>query len=142
MHKHEHLEEEENVPETIIRLSKDKQFFGRINAPDGSAQIKGECGDTVEVYLMIKGDVIIDVKYFTDGCAYSKACAATMAEEVIGRTIDEALCVCPQTIIDKINCLPEDHRHCAILAMNTFYNAISDYWFRIYESHEKRERPE
>ena len=133
MHKHNHVEEEENIPETVIRLSKDEKFFGRINAPDGEACVKGECGDMVEVYLIIKGDVIVDVKYFTDGCAYAKACAAAMAGEVVGTTIDEALCLSAQRIIEKINCLPEDHRHCAILATNTFYNAISDYWFRIYE---------
>lgn len=48
------------------------------------------CGDRVDVFLILDGDVITDIKFDGKGCAISTASASLMTESVKGRTIDEA----------------------------------------------------
>ena len=38
--------------------------MGRMNDPDGSAFIKGQCGDTMEMYLVIADGVITEAVFF------------------------------------------------------------------------------
>ena len=48
------------------------------------------CGDMLNLYLTIEGDVITDVGFQGSGCAISKASASMMTEAVKGRTEAEA----------------------------------------------------
>ena len=38
-----------------------------------------------------------------------------------------ALSISPRKIIDTVECLPKEGKHCAILAVSTLYRAIADY---------------
>ncbi len=102
-------------------------FFGRMSAPTGGGSIRGPCGDKMEFYLYITGDVIEDVKYYTDGCANTRSCGAAVARRAKGRSITDALSVSPGELIRSGECEPEEGRHCAILAVSTLYRAIADY---------------
>ena len=57
----------------------DDPFFGRMNDPTGGGAICGPCGDEMEFYLYVRGDVIEDVKYYTDGCENTRSCGAAVA---------------------------------------------------------------
>ena len=48
------------------------------------------CGDTVNLYLKVDDDVIIDVAFQGSGCAISRASASMMTESVKGKTTAEA----------------------------------------------------
>lgn len=102
-------------------------FFRRMNDPTASAAIKGICGDEMEFYLVIRDGVIEDVSYHTDGCAHTRLCGAAVARRAKGRAIADALAINPREIIDAQECLPEEGKHCAILAVTTLYRAIADY---------------
>jgi nitrogen fixation NifU-like protein len=102
-------------------------FFGRMNDPTASAWVKGPCGDEMEFYLFIVNGVIEDVRYYTEGCGHTRSCGAAAARRVKGRAVLDALSIHPREIIDAEECLPEDGRHCAILAVTTLYRAIADY---------------
>ena len=39
----------------------------------------------------------------------------------------EALAISPREIIESQECLPEEGKHCAILAVTTLYRAIADF---------------
>ncbi len=122
------LQEDDSVyPEYMIELVKKKKYFGRMNDPVGSAYIKGPCGDEMEVYLEIQKGHINDIKFYTDGCIATHVCGEKMAEMVIGKDIHEAMGVSPKTVLDLLVGLPEDHVHCAILAVSTLYKAIAEY---------------
>ncbi len=103
------------------------EFFGRMTDPTGGAFVRGLCGDTMEFYLVIKDNIITEVKCYTDGCSATKACGRAVAKRVIGRNIFDALAVNPKEIIDTETDLPKENRHCAILAVSTMYRAIADY---------------
>jgi nitrogen fixation NifU-like protein len=100
---------------------------GRMNDPSGAAWIKGLCGDTMEMYLAIEDNIVKEAKFYTDGCGATYACGSLATELAAGKDIYDALGISPKEIIDKLQNLPEDHRHCAVLAVSTLYKAIANY---------------
>ncbi|MCH9014445.1 MAG: SUF system NifU family Fe-S cluster assembly protein [Gemmatimonadetes bacterium] len=44
------------------------------------------CGDRIEVYVEMKGDVLTDVSFQGSGCAISKASASLMTEAIKGKS--------------------------------------------------------
>ena len=102
-------------------------LFGRMNAPSASAFVRGLCGDEMEFYLYIEDNIISDVKYYTEGCETTRLCAQAVARRAKGKSIPDALAISPREIIDSDKSLPEDGRHCAILAVSTLYRAIAEF---------------
>ena len=105
-------------------------FFGRMNDPSGSAYVRGLCGDEMEFYLYIEGDVIRDVKYYTEGCDDTRLCGQAVAGRAKGRTLMDALAINPREIIASEKSLSESGRHCSILAVSALYRAITDFLLR------------
>jgi len=108
--------------------------MGRMNDPDGSAIVTGICGDTMEMYLVIGNGTIEDARFFTDGCAASRACGATAACLAKGRTLKETLRLSPADVIDAWGEIPGGSVHCAILAVGTLHRALADYLIRTQNS--------
>lgn len=127
MEKSKNKQETTGYPKAVIALLNCPKFFGRMNDPTASSFLKGPCGDSMEFYLVIKDRVIIDIKYCTEGCGATRACAAMAAHLAFGKNIDEALSISAGEIIKQLKGLPEDHLHCSILAVSTLYRAIADY---------------
>lgn len=55
--------------------------------------VNPSCGDeiTLRVHLSEDGSTVEDVSYDASGCSISQASTSVMAEEVIGRPVDEAM---------------------------------------------------
>ena len=103
------------------------EFFGRMNDPTASASIRGLCGDEMEFHLVIRDDRIEDIRYYTQGCGNTRSCGRAVARRANGRNVTDALSISAGEIIRSGECDPESGRHCAILAVTTFYRAIADY---------------
>lgn len=59
---------------------------------DPSHHAKGHnplCGDRVNVFLKIDGDVVQEISFQGAGCAISTASASLMTEAVLGKSLDE-----------------------------------------------------
>lgn len=106
----------------------DDPHFGRMNDPSAAAWLTGPCGDTMEFYLVVENDTLAGVRYYTDGCEYTRRCGAAVARRVNGQRLPDALSVSAREIMDTLQDLPSDHRHCAILAVSAFYRALCEYW--------------
>jgi nitrogen fixation NifU-like protein len=98
-----------------------------MNDPSASASLRGLCGDEIEFYLDIEDGTIRDVKYYTEGCEKTHVCGEAVARRAKGKTLLDALAINPREVIDSERSLPQDGRHCAILAVSTLYRAIADY---------------
>jgi len=120
-------EESDGYPQEVIKLLNDPKFFGRMNDPTASSYLKGPCGDAMEFYLVIENKKITDIKYYTDGCGVTRACAAMAAHMAYGKTVKGALAISAGEVIAKLKGLPEDHLHCSILSVSTLYRTIADY---------------
>jgi nitrogen fixation NifU-like protein len=90
----------------------------------------GQCGDWLEVNLQIDGERISQIKVRPHGCLYTMVCAEVMSKLALGKSLDEALQLEPEDVAKALGGLPEDHRHCARLAVNTLGEAVADFYQR------------
>lgn len=118
-------------PTKIVELAKNPKHLGRMNDPTGSAFIKGPCGDEMEFYLVIEQGIIKEVKFYTEGCISTLVCGEMAAQQAEGKSIEQALGISPKQIIELLGELPQDHKHCSILAVSVLYRAIADYLLRM-----------
>ena len=110
--------------------------------PDGYGKNTGQCGDTVEIFLVAPHDRIKAVFYDTDGCGATNACANAVAEMVTDAKIGAAWQVSPEVICTFLETLPAGHHHCAELAAGALYRALVDLrtnrskpWKKLYGGH-------
>jgi len=101
--------------------------IGKIENADSQVSITGVCGDTIEMYLAIKDGRINDIKFMTDGCGATIACASYVARAVKEKTIKEALQMKPEGVDNYFEGLPQESKHCAKLAIDTLKAALSRY---------------
>lgn len=113
--------------EKVIERCLNPRFMGEMEYCQGYGKITGPCGDTIEFYLKIENDMIVDTRFNTDGCATTIAAAGMAAELSIGKNIHEAFKISQQSILTALDGLPEDSVHCALLASNTLKEALNDY---------------
>jgi nitrogen fixation NifU-like protein len=85
----------------------------------------------MEFYLEIKNGIINDIKYYTEGCEGTRACASMAASMAFNKTVKEALSISAGEVIKRLEGLSEEHIHCAILSVMTLYKAIADYLLQL-----------
>jgi len=102
-------------------------FWGRMNDPSGSARVVGLCGDDMEFYLDIRDGIVEDVRYYSNGCAETRACGREAAERAKGKELMDVLAISPREIIDALPQVSAEGRHCAILAVSALHRAVADY---------------
>ena len=124
---------EQQHSERFIDMASRTNRFGILNNPDGYGKRVGDCGDTIELYLSIRGGQIQMVTFHIQGCLNTNACANTLAWLVEGRTVADSWHVSPENVIDYLQTLPPDHSHCAELVVGAFYHALTDYSARVSE---------
>ena len=100
--------------------------LGILEDPDGSARLVGQCGDAIRIDLKIRGDVIDEIRVLPEGCVFTRVCASVVSELADKKTLDQALEIEPEQVRDILGGLPEDHMHCARLAVNTLGEAIAE----------------
>lgn len=101
--------------------------IGKIKDSDSYVSIKGVCGDTLEIYLVVRDGKISDIKFMTDGCGATVTCASYVTRTAKGKSIEEALRIKPEDVDKYFGGLPEEHKHCAKLAVITLVAAIEKY---------------
>lgn len=120
------------LSDRFIAHANSPQNFGPLETCNGKAKGVGSCGDSVEIFLSVNGRSIKDIKHIPNGCAYTIACASAVTALVRGRPLEQALGITPEDVADELGGLPEDHRHCAALAVNTLGEAIDDYYQHVW----------
>ncbi|MBU0531225.1 MAG: iron-sulfur cluster assembly scaffold protein [Candidatus Uhrbacteria bacterium] len=90
------------------------------------------CGDKMRIWLQIDPTTerIKDFKWKTFGCASaiaSTSMASVMITENGGMTLDEALALKPQHILERLGGLPTRKVHCSVLCDQALKVAIDNY---------------
>ncbi len=124
----------EGAAEAFIDHMRHPRNVGGMENPSGSASLTGSCGDSIGVQVMVKDGVLAMVRVQPSGCAYTLVCASAMSMLAQGRSLDGALAVTPEEVAAALGGLPEDHMHCARLAVNTLGEAIADSFARLAPS--------
>lgn len=126
--------------ETVIDHATNPRNVGNIPNAEGYGSFTGPCGDTMQIWLKVKSGVILDAKFWTDGCGTTVAAGSMVTELARERKLGEAQGISPADVLKALNGLPEESVHCATLATEALRKAIKDYlaysrepWKRAYQ---------
>ena len=129
--------------EITLEHAMNPRNMGNLMDADGFAKITGPCGDTMEIWLKVSNETIVEATFMTDGCGTSIASGSMVTEMTKEKSIIEARKISQPDVLNALDGLPEESQHCALLAANTLKAAIRDYlamkkepWKRTYrQSH-------
>ena len=102
---------------------------GEIENASGVGTVgNAKCGDIMRMYFEIdQQGVIRDVKFKTFGCGAAIATSSMATELVKGKTVQEALTVTNQAVMEALDGLPPVKVHCSLLAEEAIHAALWDY---------------
>ena len=103
---------------------------GEIEDASGVGTVgNAKCGDIMRIYLDVDEEtkVIKDCKFKTFGCGAAVATSSMATEQVMGKTIYEALEVTNKAVMEALDGLPPVKVHCSLLAEEAIHAALWDY---------------
>lgn len=122
--------EEKPLSAKVLDHIMEPTHLGEMEKPDGHAVVTGPCGDTDEFFLRIFSSRIREIRFRTTGCFFTIAACDAVATMAEGRTVHEGLRITQESILEYLGGLPDDHKHCALLAANTLHKALRAYLIR------------
>jgi nitrogen fixation protein NifU and related proteins len=101
---------------------------GEIADADGVGEVGNPvCGDMMSFYIKVKDDKLSDIKFKTFGCGAAIAVSSMVSEMAMGKTLEEAMKITPQSVADELEGLPKQKFHCSNLGAQALHKAIEDY---------------
>jgi nitrogen fixation NifU-like protein len=113
--------------QVVIDHAQNPRNVGSIQDSDGFGSVTGPCGDNIEIWLKVQEGIIKEATFWTDGCGTTIAAGSMITEMARGKTIEEAMRITQQDVLDALGGLPEENIHCALLAANTLKETIENY---------------
>jgi len=104
--------------------------INRRQTADSRTQAEGPLGKEPALSLPKEGwgDYFIkDVKFETLGCAAAIAVSSALTDMVKGMTLDEAMKLTKDKIVEELDGLPPIKMHCSMLALEALRKAINEY---------------
>ncbi|MCD6107894.1 MAG: Fe-S cluster assembly scaffold protein NifU [Thermoplasmata archaeon] len=115
--------------EKVIEHFRNPRNMGEIKDADGVGTVGNPlCGDQMTIYIKVKNDRIVDIKFKTFGCAAAIATSSMITELAKGKTLEEAMKITRKAVADELDGLPPIKMHCSNLAADALHAAIKDYW--------------
>ena len=96
------------------------------------------CGDVMKMWIRVKNDRIVDLRWQTFGCASAIGSISILSEMVLengGMKLVDAEKITPKDILEKLGGLPANKIHCSVLGDRALRAAIADF-------REKKNEPE
>lgn len=101
---------------------------GEIENPSGVGTVgNAKCGDIMRMYLDIEDNIIKEAKFKTFGCGAAVATSSMATELITGKTVEEAMKVTNQAVMEALDGLPPVKVHCSLLAEEAIHAALWDY---------------
>ena len=123
--------------EKVLDHFRNPRNVGEIPDADGVGTVgNAKCGDIMQMFIKVNDDEIIeDVKFKTFGCGAAIATSSMATELIKGKSIDEALQLSNEAVVEALEGLPPIKIHCSVLAEEAVKAAVDDY-------HKKKEAKE
>jgi len=112
---------------TVLDHAMNPRNVGRVENENGFAVYTGPCGDTMMISINVQGGVLTDVRFWTEGCGTAIAAGSMVTDLAKGETLDDAMVIGKEEVLEALGGLPEENEHCALLAATTLQMAIEDY---------------
>lgn len=101
---------------------------GEIADADGVGEVGNpSCGDVMKLYIKVRNNLLVEVKFKTFGCAAAIATSSAASEMVIGKTLDQAELLTKDEVAQKLGGLPPEKMSCSNLAPDAIRAAITDF---------------
>jgi nitrogen fixation NifU-like protein len=126
--------------DTVLEHFRNPRNAGELEDPDAVGDVGNPvCGDLMRISLKIdeNTDVIEDIRFKTFGCGAAIATSSIITELVKGKTIEDALKISNQDVVDQLGGLPAVKVHCSVLAEEGIVAALKDY----YDKHPEKTPP-
>ncbi|MBE9569450.1 MAG: iron-sulfur cluster assembly scaffold protein [Proteobacteria bacterium] len=79
------------------------------------------------MFLSVRNGKIEEARFATDGCIFTLAACTCATEMAKGKTSGECLRINQSLILNDLAGMPEDHKHCALLAAMTIQKALKNF---------------
>ncbi len=118
----------------VLRHFQRPHNYGKIKNPDGLGMVGNVvCGDVMWLYIKVsynkqKEEIIKEIKFETFGCVAAIATSSAVTDLAKGKTLEAALKITKNDIIDSLGDLPVHKKHCSVLANDALFEAIYDYY--------------
>jgi nitrogen fixation NifU-like protein len=113
----------------VMEHFQDPRNVGEILDADGIGKAGNPvCGDVLNLYIKVKDNIIVDIKFKTWGCGAAIATSSMLTEMVKGKSVDEALSISNKAVAEALDGLPPIKMHCSVLAEQGLKAAIEDYF--------------
>ena len=118
--------------ENVLDHYQNPRNVGEIEDADGVGLVGNpSCGDMMQITIKVHDGHIADCKFKTFGCGAAIATTSMVTELVKGKTIEQALQVTNEDVIEALGGLPPVKRHCSVLAEEAIKAAVEDYQRRL-----------
>ena len=112
----------------VMEHFRNPRNMGEIPDADGIGTVGNPvCGDLMTVYIKVKDNRLVDIKFKTFGCGAAIATSSMITELAKGKTIEEAMKITRADVADSLGGLPPIKMHCSNLAADALHAAIKDY---------------
>lgn len=117
-----------NYTDKVMKHMEDPHNVGKIDDADGVGKVGNPvCGYVMSIYIKVKGDKIVDIKFKTYGCGAAIATSSMLTDMVKGKTLAEAEKITKTQLAGELGSLPPVKLHCSVLAVDALHEAIKDY---------------
>ena len=117
---------QELYAENIVDHYKHPRNKGTLENPDiHSHEYNPLCGDDIDIYIQLDGDIIKEIRFNGRGCAISQASASMLLEYLDGKKIEDAKKVTRKEILDMLGIeIGVVRMKCAMLGLSTLQKGI------------------
>lgn len=114
--------------DTVLEHFKKPHNQGHIADANGIGEVGNPvCGDVMKIYIKVKNNKIEDIKFETLGCGAAIASTSMLTDLAKGKTLEDALKITKQDVVDALGGLPHVKIHCSLLAVDGLRKAIEEY---------------
>lgn len=85
------------------------------------------CGDQMKLWIRVEENRIADIKFKSFGCPGAIATSSMVTHLARRRTLEEAMALTDDDVIEALGGIPENKKHCSLLGINALHRAIADY---------------
>src|SRR4030042_2658779 len=99
--------------EKVLEHFKNPRNVGEIKDADGVGTVGNPvCGDMMTMYIKVRDDKIVDIKFKTYGCGAAIATSSMTTELAKGKTLKEAMEISRQSAATALDGLPPVNMTC------------------------------
>jgi nitrogen fixation NifU-like protein len=114
--------------ELLIDHFTNPRNVGEIEEADGYALIGDPaCGDQMKLWITVAEGRIAAIKFKSFGCPGAIATSSMATVLAMGKTIEEALQLTDDDVINALGGIPEHKKHCSLMGVNALQEALRDY---------------